>query len=64
MALLQFHPHHPLISTEDIIYSQQLRYNMIISEDHILQEEFNNLTHILLACTYLLHFIIKNIKKP
>ena len=61
MALLQFHSRHPLISTEDIIYFQQLRYNMIISEDHILQEEFNNLTHILLACAYLLHFIIKSI---
>ena len=38
-------------------------YYLIISEDHILQEELYNLTHILLACSYLLHLIIKNIKK-
>ena len=36
---------------------------MIISEDHILQEELNNLTRILLAHAYPLHFIIKSIKK-
>ena len=36
---------------------------MIISEDHILQEEINNLKRTLLAHTYPLHFIIKNIKK-
>ena len=34
-----------------------------ISEDHILQEELNNLTRALLAWTYPLHLIIKNIKK-
>ena len=44
------------------IYLSQLRYNMIISEDHILQEELNNLTRILLARAYPLHLIIKNIK--
>ena len=36
---------------------------MIIYEDQILQEELNNLIHILLACAYPLHLIIKNIKK-
>ena len=36
---------------------------MIISEDHILQEELNSLTRILLAGTYPLHLIIKNMKK-
>ena len=36
---------------------------MIISEDHILQAELNNLTRILLACAYPLHLSIKNIKK-
>ena len=36
---------------------------MIIYEDQILQEELNNLIHILLACTYPLYLIIKNIKK-
>ena len=36
---------------------------MIISEDHILQAELNNLIRILLARAYPLHLIIKNIKK-
>ena len=36
---------------------------MIISEDHILQVELNNLIRILLALAYPLHLIIKNIKK-
>ena len=59
MALLHFHSYHPLSCEEGIIYSQGLRYNMIIWEDHILQTEFN----ILLPRTYPLHLIIKNIKK-
>ena len=48
----------------------QRRYNLFtsnltqhISEDHILQEELNKLTHSLLAGAYPLHLIIKNIKK-
>ena len=45
-----------------IIYSKALWYNMIISEDHIMQEELNNLTCILLARAYPLNLIIKNIK--
>ena len=64
MSLLHFHSHHPLSCKEGIIFSQALRYNMIISEDHILQEELNNLTRILMARAYLLQLIIKNIKKP
>ena len=63
MTLLHFHPHHPLSCKEGIIYSESLRYNKIISEDHILQEELNNLTHILLACAYPLNLIIKNIER-
>ena len=63
MTLLHFHSHHPLSCKEGIIYSQALRYNMIIPEDHILQAELNNLTRILLAHVYQLHLIIKNIKK-
>ena len=63
MTLLHFHSHHPLNCKEGIIYSQALRYNMIISEDHILHEELNSLTLILLDCAYPLHLIIKNIKK-
>ena len=63
MSVLHFHSHHPLSCEEGIIYSQALRYNIIISEDHILQEELDNLTCILLAHAYPLHLIIKNIKK-
>ena len=63
MALLHFHSHYPLSRKEGIVYSQALRYNMIISDDHILQEELNNLTRILLARASPLHLIIKNIKK-
>ena len=63
MALLHFYSHHPLSCKESIIYSRALRYNMIISEDHILQAELNNLTRILLARAYPLYLIIKNIKK-
>ena len=53
--------HHPLSCKESIIYSQELRYNMIISEDHILQEELNNLIRILVTRAYLLHVINKNL---
>ena len=63
MTLLHFHSHHPLSCKEGITYSQALCYNMIISEDHILQAELNNLTRILLTRMYPLHLIIKNIKK-
>ena len=63
MTLFHFHSHQPLSCKEDIIYSQPLQYNMIISEDHILQEQLNNLTRTLLARAYPQHLIIKNIKK-
>ena len=64
MTLLHFHSNHPLSCKEGIIYSQALRYNMIILQDHILQAELSNLTRILLAHAYPVHLIIKNIKKP
>ena len=63
MTLLHFHSHHPLTCKEGVIYSQALHFNMIILEDHILQEELNNLTLILFAHAYPLYIIIKNIKK-
>ena len=59
MKLLHSHSHHTIRCKESIIYSQVLRYNMIISEDYILQEELKSLTRILLAFV-----IIKNWKKP
>ena len=56
---------NPLLSCkEGMIYSEALRYNMIISEGSIPQEELNNITHILLDCAYPLHLIIQNIKRP
>ena len=63
MTLLHFHSHRPFSCKEGIIYSQALCYNMIISEDHILQAELNNVTCILLALAYLLQLIIKNTQK-
>ena len=45
MTLLHIHSHHLLGCKEGIIHSQVLSYNMIISEDHILQEDLNDLTH-------------------
>ena len=63
MTLLHFHSHHPFSCKEGIIYSQALCCNMIISEDHILQAELNDVLCILLARAYPLHLIIKNIKK-
>ena len=63
MTLLHFLSHHPLSCKEGIIYSQAPWCNMIISEDHILQKELNNLTRIQLARAYPLYLIIKNIKK-
>ena len=46
MIQVHFHFQHPLCCKEGIIYSQALRYNMIISEDHILREELNKQTRI------------------
>ena len=63
MTILRFHSHHLLSCKEGIICYQGLLYNMVISEDHILQEELNNLTGALLACAYSPYPIIKNIKK-
>ena len=63
MTLLHFHSHHPLSYKEGVIYPQALRYNMIISGDHILEAELNNLTRILLTRSHPLHLIIKNMKK-
>ena len=52
MSLLHFYSHHPLSCKEGIIYSQAMRYNIIISEDHILQEDLNNLTRWLVHIHY------------
>ena len=52
MTLLYLLSHHLLGWKEGIVNSQALWYNMIISEDHILQEELSNLTRILLTPAY------------
>ena len=53
---------HSAVNKVSFIH-KALRYNMIISEDHILREELNNVTRTLLLRAYPLHHIIKNIKK-
>ena len=63
IARLHFHSHHSLSCKVGMVYLQALRYIMIVSDDHILQEQLNNLTRNLLARTYQLHLIIRNIKK-
>ena len=60
MTILHFHYHHPLSCKEGIIYFQAIRYNMVISKDHILQEELNNKAHSLLDRAYPLHLITVN----
>ena len=61
--LLQNDSHHPKQVKEGIIYSQALRYNMIINTDSELQTELYNLTRTLLARHYPLHIINRNITK-
>ena len=63
MTLFHLQSHHSLNCKEGIIYSEALPYNIIISEDDILQEKLNNLTRILMTRAYPLHLIIENIKK-
>ena len=61
MLLLHFQSNHSLIhTTESIIYSQALRYNLIINTDIQLQIELYNLTRTLLARKYPLHIINHN----
>ena len=50
--LLHFKSHHPLSCKESIIFSQALRYNLIISDDQSLQTELDNLTKTLLTRDY------------
>ena len=64
MALLHFHTYYQFSCKESIVYSQALWYNMIISKDHILEEEVNNLTRVVVVHAYPLNFVINNIKNP
>ena len=63
MLLLHFQSNHSLHTKESIIYSQALRYNLIINTDTQLQTELYNLTRTLLARKYPLHIINRNILK-
>ena len=59
--LLHNDSNHPNHSKEGIIYSQALRYNRIIHDDTLLEQELHNFTKILLARGYHLNTINKNI---
>ena len=48
-ALLHFHSNHSHKCKESIVFSQALRYNLLIADDNILQNELDSLTILLLA---------------
>ena len=62
-ALLHFHSNHSLKCKESIVFSQALRYNLLIADDNVLQKEFDSLTISLLARKYPLEVITHNISK-
>ena len=62
-TLLHFHSDHSLKCKESIVFSQALRYNLVIADDNLLQEEFDSLAISLLARKYPLDVIAYNISK-
>ena len=62
-ALLHFHSNHSLKCKESIVFSQALRYNLLIANDNLLQKELDSLTISLLARKYPLDIITHNISK-
>ena len=62
-ALLHFHSNHSLKCKESIVFSQALRYNLLIADDNVLQKELDSLTISLLARKYPLEVITRNISK-
>ena len=62
-ALLHFHSNHSLKCKESIVFSQALRYNLLIADDNVLQKELDSLTISLLARKYPLEMITHNISK-
>ena len=62
-ALLHFHSNHSLKCKESIVFSQALRYNLLIADDNVLQKELDSLTISLLARIYQLEVITRNISK-
>ena len=62
-TLLHFHSNHSLKCKESIVFSQALRYNLLIADDNVLQKELDSLTISLLARIYQLEVITCNISK-
>ena len=62
-ALLHFHSNHSLKCKESIVFSQVLRYNLLITDDTLLQKELDSLAISLLAIQYSLEIITRNISK-
>ena len=62
-ALLHFHSNHSLKCEESILFSQALRYNLLIADDKVLQKELDSLTTSLLARKYSLEVITRKISK-
>ena len=63
VALLPFHSNHSLKCKESIVFSQALRYSLLIADDNILQKELYSLTISLLPRKYLFEVITRNISK-
>ena len=57
VALLHFHSNHSLKFKESIVFSQALRYNLLIADDHLLQKELDSLKISLIARKYPLDII-------
>ena len=62
-TLLHFHPNDSLKCKESIVFSQALKYNILIV-DNLVQEELDSLTISLLPRQYPLEIIIHIISKP
>ena len=62
-TLLHFHSNHSLKYKENTVFSQALRYNLLIKDDTLLQKELDSLAISLLARQYPLEIITRNISK-
>ena len=62
-ALLHYDSFHPTACKKSIIYSQALRYRMIITKDDVLKEELKNLATVLTHRGYPRNLIRDNISK-
>ena len=61
--LLHFHSNHSLKCKESIVFLQALRYNLLIADNNVLQQELDSLAIFLLARKYPLEVINCNISK-